>query len=100
MESYMGQKKTLFACVFLVMVLFLGFSCVHGRILKNMNVDHEDNKKMMVMHNGLMVDQKTVQLSPSPPSPSPPPPGGKGAEDFRPTSPGHSPGIGHSLPHN
>ncbi|KAJ0239057.1 Precursor of CEP5 [Hirschfeldia incana] len=99
MESSMGQKKTLFACVFLMMVLFLGLSCVQGRTLKKMNVDHEDNKKMMVMHKGLMIDQKTVQLSPSPPSP-PPPLGGKGAEDFRPTAPGHSPGIGHSLPHN
>ncbi|KAG2327258.1 hypothetical protein Bca4012_036260 [Brassica carinata] len=90
----MGQKKTLFACVFLMMVIFLGFICVQGRTLKYTKVDHDDDKKMMVMHN---VQEK---LSPSPPSLSPPPPGGKGAEDFRPTSPGHSPGIGHSLPHN
>lgn len=95
----MGQKKTLYACVFLMMVFFIGFNCVHGRTLKNMNVD--DSKTiMMEKHNDLIGDEKAVQLSPPPPPPSPPPPGGKGAEDFRPTTPGHSPGIGHSLSHN
>lgn len=32
------------------------------------------------------------------PSPPPPPPG-RDISDFRPTTPGHSPGIGHSI-HN
>ncbi|KAJ0234363.1 Precursor of CEP5 [Hirschfeldia incana] len=102
MESSMDQKKTLFTCVFLMMVLFKGFNCVHGRTLRNikvddkMNVGHDDSKKMMAMNSDLIVDEKAVQLSQPPP---PPPPEGKGAEDFRPTTPGHSPGIGHSL-HN
>lgn len=99
MESSMGQKKTLYACVFLMMVFFLGSNCVHGRTLKNMKVDD----KMNVGHDDsktVIFDEKMVQLSPPPPPPSPPPPGGKGAEDFRPTTPGHSPGIGHSLSHN
>ncbi|KAL0692120.1 hypothetical protein Bca4012_059300 [Brassica carinata] len=103
MELSMCQKKTLFACVLLMMVLFKGFNCVHGRTLRNMKVDdkmnvgHDDSKKMMAMNNDLIVDEKAVQLSQPPP---PPPPEGKGAEDFRPTTPGHSPGIGHSLSHN
>ncbi|CAN8264098.1 unnamed protein product [Cochlearia groenlandica] len=91
MGSSMGQKKTLYVCVILMMI---GFNCVHGRTLKNMkvvddkiNVDYEDTKEMVV------VAEKEVQLSrPPPPSPQE---GGKGVEDFRPTTPGHSPGIGH-----
>ncbi|XP_022552720.1 precursor of CEP5-like [Brassica rapa] len=102
-ESSMGQKKTLFVCVVLMMVLFNGFNCVHGRTLRNMKVDdkmnvgHDDSKTMKAMNNDLIVDEKAVQLSQPPPSP---PPEGKYAEDFRPTTPGHSPGIGHSLSHN
>lgn len=101
----MGQKKTLSACVFLMMVFFLGFTCVHGRTLKNLKVDdrindgHDDGRTMMAMHNDMMVDDNAVQFSPPPPPP-PSPAGGKGPEDFRPTTPGHSPGIGHSLSHN
>lgn len=103
----MGQKKTLYACVFFMMLFFLGFNCVHGRTLKDMKVDdeindsHDDSKTMMVKHNDLMVDDKAEQFSPPPPPPPPPSQsGGKGAEDFRPTTPGHSPGIGHSLSHD
>ncbi|ESQ31163.1 hypothetical protein EUTSA_v10005488mg [Eutrema salsugineum] len=110
MESSMGQKKTLYACVFFMMVFFLGCNCVHGRTLKNMKVDDKmnvgrDSKTIMTAeHNDLMVNEKAVQLSPPPYPPSspppPPPPGGKSAEDFRPTTPGHSPGIGHSISHD
>ncbi|KAL1196557.1 Precursor of CEP5 [Cardamine amara subsp. amara] len=103
MESSMGQKKTLSACVVLMIVFFLGFNCVHGRTLRNLKVDdqiidgHDNSKTMMAMHNDMMVDDKAMQFSPPPP---PSPAGDKGAEDFRPTTPGHSPGIGHSLSHN
>ncbi|CAH8281057.1 unnamed protein product [Arabidopsis lyrata] len=105
MESSMGQKKTLYACIFLMMVFFLGFNCGHGRTLKvddKIDGGHDDSKTMMALakHNVMMVDDKTVQFSPPPPPPSPSQSGGKEAEDFRPTTPGHSPGIGHSLSHN
>ncbi|KAG7539468.1 hypothetical protein ISN44_As13g031150 [Arabidopsis suecica] len=108
MESSMGQKKTLYACVFVMMLFFLGFNCVHGRTLKvddKVNGGRDDSKTMMALekHNDMIVDEKVVQFSPPPPPPPPPSPsqsGGKGAEDFRPTTPGHSPGIGHSLSHN
>ncbi|XP_010478680.1 PREDICTED: uncharacterized protein LOC104757623 [Camelina sativa] len=105
MESSMGQKKTLYACVFLMMVFFLGFNCVHGRTLKDMKTDDKindgpDDSKMMMMAvlNDLKVDDKAMQFSPPPPPPSSQS-GGKGTDDFRPTKPGNSPGIGHSLPH-
>ncbi|CAD5336052.1 Precursor of CEP5 [Arabidopsis thaliana] len=104
MESFMGQKKTLYACYFLMLVFFLGFNCVHGRTLKvddKINGGHYDSKTMMALakHNDMMVDDKAMQFSPPPPPP-PSQSGGKDAEDFRPTTPGHSPGIGHSLSHN
>ncbi|EOA15227.1 hypothetical protein CARUB_v10028621mg [Capsella rubella] len=100
MESSMGQKKTLYACVFLMMVFFLDFNCVHGRTLKDIKINDGpgDSKRMMAVHNDLMVDEKAVQFSPPPP-PSSQSSEGKGPEDFRPTRPGNSPGIGHSLPH-
>lgn len=95
----MVQKKTLYACVILMIVFFLGFNRVHGRTLANMKVD--DNKTtIMAKQNDLIGHEKVVQLSPPPPPPSPPPSGGKGAEEFRPTTPGHSPSIGHSLSHD
>ncbi|KAG7614478.1 hypothetical protein ISN44_As05g062610, partial [Arabidopsis suecica] len=99
-----GSKENIVRVLFFNVGVFLGFNCVHGRTLKvddKINGGHYDSKTMMALakHNDMMVDDKAMQFSPPPPPP-PSQSGGKDAEDFRPTTPGHSPGIGHSLSHN
>ncbi|MBA0784557.1 hypothetical protein Gotri_025994, partial [Gossypium trilobum] len=70
--------------------------CIVGRplILDQKETGTEGNKAVVANTQSL--------APPSPPTPSvvvgatetPPP---KNANDFRPTAPGHSPGVGHSL---
>ncbi|XP_042487037.1 precursor of CEP9-like [Macadamia integrifolia] len=53
----------------------------------------------LVHMEAIEVANPTVPLNDSQSPPPPPPPPQGHIEDFRPTAPGHSPGIGHSV-HN
>ncbi|XVE87151.1 hypothetical protein DITRI_Ditri18aG0093400 [Diplodiscus trichospermus] len=72
--------------------------CIVGRILAK-----ETGAILDPKINGVNINKAAVTNMQSPPSPravvvvatqAPPP---KNADDFRPTAPGHSPGVGHSL---
>nr|KJB17890.1 hypothetical protein B456_003G022300 [Gossypium raimondii] len=92
----MAQNKQLALLVLLLLVSFLQNQCVVGRHLIS------DRKETGTNFNKAAVANTQSLASPSPPTPSvivaatetPPP---KNANDFRPTAPGHSPGVGHSL---
>nr|KJB17891.1 hypothetical protein B456_003G022400 [Gossypium raimondii] len=93
----MAQNKHVSFLVLICLVFFLHSQCIVGR---HLILDHKEI--------GTYVNKAAVartQSSPSPSRPTPsvvvvgatqaPPP--KNANDFRPTGPGHSPGVGHSL---
>lgn len=93
----MAQNKQLALLVLLFLVSFLQIQCIVGRHLIS------DPKETGTNFNKLAVSNTQPLASPSPPTPTdvvvgatetPPP---KNANDFRPTAPGHSPGVGHSL---
>ncbi|XVF17716.1 hypothetical protein REPUB_Repub10bG0147600 [Reevesia pubescens] len=114
----MAQNKLLSILVLLLHVFFLEIQCIVGRPLV-LNRNHNFKKiqitegEIVAKETGTTLDPKmnfhdvninkaVVANTQSPPSPSatigatqaPPP---KKADDFRPTTPGHSPGVGHSL---
>lgn len=92
----MAQNKQLSFLVLLLLVSFLQIQCSVGRplILDQKETGTEANKAAVANMQSL--------ASPSPLTPSmvvgetetPPT---KNATDFRPTAPGHSPGVGHSI---
>ncbi|TYH29025.1 hypothetical protein ES288_A02G191200v1 [Gossypium darwinii] len=92
----MAQNKQLALLVLLLLVSFLQNQCVVGRHLIS------DQKETGTNFNKAAVANTQSLASSSSPTPSvvvgatetPPP---KNANDFRPTAPGHSPGVGHSL---
>ncbi|CAN0864194.1 Precursor of CEP3 [Linum grandiflorum] len=58
------------------------------------------NTKAQHFVNGAVSESLDVPASPSTDEPlAPPSPAGRGVDGFRPTTPGHSPGVGHST-HN
>ncbi|KAL4582322.1 hypothetical protein LXL04_006869 [Taraxacum kok-saghyz] len=105
----MDQTKLILA--FLTVTLIINLQCVEGRHLKTTNPAKTIAKSGIhelpaaYVNANANEDRLTKPLSPTPPSETlvgsqtlvPPPP--HGVEDFRPTTPGHSPGAGHSL-HN
>ncbi|XVF15582.1 hypothetical protein REPUB_Repub09cG0166700 [Reevesia pubescens] len=114
----MAQNKLISVLVLLLLVFFLEIQCIVGRHLildKHHNFDKvqtysrilEKETRTILDHkiNGVYIKNAAVantQSPPSPPTPSgvigatqaPPP---KNEDDFRPTTPGHSPGVGHSI---
>ncbi|CAL0311542.1 unnamed protein product [Lupinus luteus] len=106
----MAQNKLFFSLIlFALIILCQGFQSIEGRYLKSdqgiqklMESEHQDN-----VHGGISTSAP-ILINVSPPKlPSEangattvvPPPPGHGVDDFRPTEPGHSPGVGHSV-HN
>ncbi|OIW10959.1 hypothetical protein TanjilG_22766 [Lupinus angustifolius] len=97
----MAQNKFLFSLILLALIIFCqGFQSIEGRYLKS---DQEDN-----VHGGISTTNAPILTNVSSPKlPSEengattvvPPPPGHGVDNFRPTEPGHSPGVGHSA-HN
>ena len=113
----MAQNK-LAVLVLLLLVFFLEIQCIVGRHLI-VDQNHNFHKvktygRVLAKETGTILDRKinlhglninkaavaNMQSPPSPPSvvigttQAPPP---KKVDDFRPTAPGHSPGVGHSL---
>lgn len=102
-----AQMKLLCAFVFLVLFFSQELKFIEGRHLKTRTSNKFLQKELVENNSKLHVNEKsdkTVNATPmspsSPPSPvvsepHPSPPGH--VDDFRPTAPGHSPGVGHSL---
>ncbi|KAK7252838.1 hypothetical protein RIF29_37070 [Crotalaria pallida] len=109
------NNKSFFLLILLALIIFcLGFQSIEGRYLKS---DQLGMQKQVIkdehhedMHDGVTtINATTFTNVMSPPTLLPseadgattgvPPPPGHGIDDFRPTAPGHSPGVGHSV-HN
>ncbi|KAJ4714909.1 Precursor of CEP3 [Melia azedarach] len=115
----MAQIKLTFVCLLLVLIFSQEIQSIEGRNLKleranelpklqtYKKIAEKEPENISEQKNNLHGDKyptvsaSNADLSP-PTAPSvgvgesvPPPP--KNAENFRPTAPGHSPGVGHSL---
>jgi hypothetical protein len=110
----MAQNKSIFSLIFLALIVFSQtFVSIEGRYLKSNNevkqslMKHNNANNEDVVHRSISISKAAKLPSMSQPSvvvngatgePSPTTPG-RDVSDFRPTTPGHSPGIGHSI-HN
>ncbi|KAJ9177232.1 hypothetical protein P3X46_012470 [Hevea brasiliensis] len=118
----MAQTNLLFACIFFMLIFSQEIHSVDGRHLK-LERKHKFSKlrtsskfekqqtRFVDKHNVHGDNDSDVEVpttiwsppaTPVPagavigePGSSPPPPGH--VDDFRPTAPGHSPGVGHSI---
>ena len=96
----MANLKFIIACLFLaVLTVSQEIQSTEGRQLKlgmkKGSLELETHVKIVVKHD----DKKSLPAAPTTQevAESQPPPLGRGEEDFRPTTPGHSPGVGHSV---
>ncbi|KAB2617877.1 hypothetical protein D8674_013746 [Pyrus ussuriensis x Pyrus communis] len=116
------NKLTLIACSFLVSLLILTWEIqsidarplksrsknelqnlpIHTKTHKNKSEDNAGHKRDL--HGKSTTEASSVVVSPPPPQSDQvdgaaqlPPPPAHAVDDFRPTAPGHSPGVGHSL---
>ncbi|XP_031265552.1 precursor of CEP3-like [Pistacia vera] len=115
----MAQIKLTFAFLVLVLIFCQEIQCIEGRHLKLERQNEspklqiynkllkKETRKLAEQKSNLHGDENTTvraanaNVSPptAPTAPvgelAPPPP--KHADDFRPTAPGHSPGVGHAI---
>jgi hypothetical protein len=110
----MAQSKSISAFFLLFVILSQQIHSIEGRHLR---VGKNNNKSQTLqtqtkiyetetikhggeLHGEDITNEATLVSPPTPPSlgvsQSPTPPS-HGVDDFRPTSPGHSPGVGHSI---
>ncbi|KAK4416213.1 hypothetical protein Salat_2446800 [Sesamum alatum] len=107
----MAQTKMIIAFFFLAILLAHKIQSTDGRNLKykiknefqtHRNISVQDSSRNLAKESkDLPRDCSTMttcgnEAAFTPPTAVPAPPPGH-ADDFRPTTPGHSPGIGHSL---
>jgi len=112
----MAQNKSIFSMIFLALIIFSQiFMSIDGRYLKSNEgkqslMKHNEASNRDIIHVSISISNAEILTKMTPPNvvingatgePSPPPPSppGRDISDFRPTTPGHSPGIGHSI-HN
>ncbi|KAM6591414.1 hypothetical protein CsatA_014019 [Cannabis sativa] len=99
----------LFSCsvvlILFIVVLSQGIPSIYGRpLINNNNRPHNNsnnNNNAIIANNNNATpaappseDGQAVIIGESQP---PPPPAGHTASNFRPTAPGHSPGVGHAI---
>ncbi|XP_027346508.1 precursor of CEP3-like [Abrus precatorius] len=97
----MAQNKFIFSMIFLALIIFSQqFQSIEGRYLKY-DKGYKDHDEM---HGGNSATNAATSGNVSSPAPSTmvgatgaAPPHGHDVDDFRPTTPGHSPGVGHSI---
>ncbi|KAF7809815.1 precursor of CEP3-like [Senna tora] len=88
----MAQNKPFISLIFFALILCQAFQCIDA--IRNLKFQEPYQNHM---HGGLVVTTTAINTSPpTPPSAAAP---GHNVDDFRPTAPGHSPGVGHSV-HN
>lgn len=110
----MSQMKLIFACLILFLIFCQEIQCTEGRHLKlerqnesqKLQIYNEtleiETRKLVEQKGNLLVDENSAvtvanaTVSPSADGLSAPPPS-KHADDFRPTAPGRSPGVGHAI---
>ncbi|XP_028783730.1 precursor of CEP5-like [Neltuma alba] len=85
----MAQNKLTISIIILALIFCQTFQSIHGirNLVKSQGLQNQ---------NGDLVTAKAYVPPPAPPSEAAL---GNHLDDFRPTSPGHSPGVGHST-HN
>ncbi|KAJ4848668.1 hypothetical protein Tsubulata_041006 [Turnera subulata] len=112
----MASTKMIHACISLLLILTLQLHSIEARNLKRESENEfpklqttgfleNKTRKLLQENSHLHVhdnsDKPVTNVSPpTPPAPAvgqPAPPPGHRVDDFRPTAPGHSPGVGHSL---
>ena len=108
----MAQSKLISAFLFLVFILSQQIQSIEGRHFREgkRNIESktiqtqtkiyetETIKHGRVLHGDDKSNEEITSVSPPTVNVSqPPPPPNRGVDDFRPTSPGHSPGVGHSI---
>ncbi|XP_020206960.1 precursor of CEP5 [Cajanus cajan] len=100
----MAQNKFIGSMIFLALIIFdQGFHSTEGRYVKH----NESNQHLVKCknHDEVHCGISATNVYPLTPSTSmvdatgAAPPPAHGVDDFRPTTPGHSPGVGHSV-HN
>ncbi|PKI50465.1 precursor of CEP5-like [Punica granatum] len=107
-----ARAMHLLAWLSLLLVMSLQVQMIQGRQMRlamhqkqSSNHYYPDSKSYKNLHDNSS-NAAAVVTTPTLPSPNaaatmstPPPPPSRSMDDFRPTAPGHSPGIGHST-HN
>ncbi|KAK9990594.1 hypothetical protein SO802_025579 [Lithocarpus litseifolius] len=111
----MAQIKLIYAFLFLVFILSQQIQSIEGRHLREGKKNIESKtiqtqtkiyKTETIKHGSVLHgDDKSIEEinSVSPPTlptvsvSQPPPPPNRVVDDFRPTTPGHSIGVGHSI---
>ncbi|KAL2333578.1 hypothetical protein Fmac_014791 [Flemingia macrophylla] len=95
----MARNKFIFFMMFVApIILDQGFHVTEGRYLK-----HNEGNQHLVKCKDHDCGISATTVSPLTPSTSmvgatgAAPPPGHGVDDFRPTTPGHSPGVGHLI---
>ncbi|TKY70559.1 hypothetical protein E2542_SST06850 [Spatholobus suberectus] len=92
----MARNKFLLSLILLALIIFCqGSQSIEGRYLKSDEIIKHH------MHRGISTTINVAELvaDVSPPTPPTAAGPGRGVDNFRPTAPGHSPGVGHSV-HN
>ncbi|KAL4644857.1 hypothetical protein ACB092_02G194000 [Castanea dentata] len=98
----MAQSKLISAFLFLVFILSQQIQSIEGRhLLEEAQTkigETETIKHGSVLHGDDKSNEEITSVSPPTVNVSQPaPPPYRGVDDFRPTTPGHSPGVGHSI---
>ncbi|KAM3709333.1 hypothetical protein ACB098_02G165900 [Castanea mollissima] len=108
----MAQSKLISAFLFLVFILSQQIQSIEGRHwlegeksiesktiqAKTKIGETETIKHGSVLHGDDKSNEEITSVSPPTVNVSQPaPPPNRGVDDFRPTTPGHSPGVGHSI---
>ncbi|XP_054823982.1 precursor of CEP3 [Prosopis cineraria] len=94
----MAQIKFVLCFVILALTLLLEFSSIEGRHLKSEGSEKFAKREVDDLGHGKELSTANAVAVIDVPPPSPPSEG-RHVSDFRPTNPGHSPGVGHSV-HN
>nr|KYP42155.1 hypothetical protein KK1_036440 [Cajanus cajan] len=85
----MAQNISIFSLVFFALIIFgQRFQCIEGRYLKSNESNHNlvKHKDQGNTHSGVSTSNVSTFFTSS-----------GNVDDFRPTDPGHSPGVRHSI---
>ncbi|WCJ31100.1 Precursor of CEP3 [Euphorbia peplus] len=102
----MAQMNAFFACILMLLIIFSHeFQSTNARLInsrklqtvaQNVHINNDPNGEELSSSISPPAPGSIVGGGPAQTVPSPPP---GHVDDFRPTAPGHSPGVGHSV-HN
>lgn len=107
----MAQNISILSFIFFALILIFSqpFESIEGRYLNSNEGKIKVHINEDVVYSGISISNVATLTNMSPPSvvvngatgggDLSPPPLVRDVDDFRPTTPGHSPGIGHSI-HN